>query len=332
MNKLLVLACFLVSISANAQTAPKVVFTGDQFTLAWQQTPQFTANQNWIGAGVQVPQEEGSGVVEAAFQANVINQHPAFVHIMTGTSDIWTIKDSTPLGVVWNQWQQSLVQMVDMAQKAGIKVILGTVVSDAGGPYGLPNATQLFNAWLAEYGLANNIPVVNYHDALCQCVGSTSPNDTFAPSLSVPLDLNNPSTYMTPNAAGYALISQMAQTAIATYSLKLKGGYLSNVQYFDEFNNGEPLQSQLNSVAEGQVLIFTPQAIWSDGVTRPIQNSNYNGSKGTWTSSDPSVMYISPEGYAYAYKAGSATISYKASDGTPFSPWVMAVETIYGVI
>jgi hypothetical protein len=55
MRKLCLLSCLLVYIVADAQVAtlPKVVFTGDNFTLAWQQTRQFTANPNWIGAGVQ---------------------------------------------------------------------------------------------------------------------------------------------------------------------------------------------------------------------------------------------------------------------------------------
>jgi hypothetical protein len=33
-----------------------------------------------------------------------------------------------------------------------------------------------------------------------------------------------------PSAAGFQLITQMAQTAIATYSLKIKSGYLSDLE------------------------------------------------------------------------------------------------------
>jgi hypothetical protein len=79
MRKLCLLSCLLLSIVAHAATPRKVVFTGDNFTLAWQQTSQFTANPNWIGAGVQPSSFQGSASVLAAFQANVINQHPAFV-------------------------------------------------------------------------------------------------------------------------------------------------------------------------------------------------------------------------------------------------------------
>ena len=40
----------------------------------------------------------GSATVEQDFQANVVNQHPAFVHILTGGSDIGTVRDAIPLG------------------------------------------------------------------------------------------------------------------------------------------------------------------------------------------------------------------------------------------
>jgi hypothetical protein len=85
MNKLFLLACVLLPLTGNAQTTPKVVFVGDDITAAWQGTSEFTANTNWIGKGI-LP---GSGYdpsleVLQDFQANVINQHPAFVHIMTG--------------------------------------------------------------------------------------------------------------------------------------------------------------------------------------------------------------------------------------------------------
>jgi hypothetical protein len=56
MNKVVCcLFAFLLSSAAHAQTNPKVVFVGAGFTYNWQQTPQFTANKNWIGAGIPTP-------------------------------------------------------------------------------------------------------------------------------------------------------------------------------------------------------------------------------------------------------------------------------------
>jgi hypothetical protein len=328
MNKLCLLACLLIPAALNAQTAPKVVFTGDDFTFNWQQTPQFTANQNWVGAGLDVCCIGGvTGLVEADFQANVINQHPAFVHIMTGAGNISDQHPSTPLGLVWHQYEESLIEMVQMAQKAGIKVILGNLPADTGSPFEDPQATQFFNAWLANYGLVNNIPVVNYHDALCQCVGSTSPNDTFVASLAVPpTPTSDPSAV--PNDAGYALVTQMAQIAIQTYGLTIKSGYLSNMVIRNTFG-GSPPESQVNTVSEGEILTFVPQAKWSDGVVRPMLNQDFNGLQGTWTSSNPAVMYVNQQGQAFPYSVGKANISFKSASGVVFSPWTMTVGLVY---
>jgi len=217
--------------------------------------------------------------------------------------------------------------MVGMAQKAKIKVILGNIPTDDTGIIEDPQGTQFFNAWLANYGLVNNIPVVNYHDALCQCVGSTSPNDTFAVSLSVqPPDPNQPSSVA--NDAGYALITQMAQIAIQTYGLTIKSGYLSNVVARNALSD-QPPESQVNDVYEGEILTFIPQAKWSDGVVRPMLNQDFDGLKGVWTSSNPAVMYINQQGQAFAYTAGKATITFKSASGINFSPWIMTVEEVY---
>jgi hypothetical protein len=316
--KLFSLACLVLVVSAHAQTAPKVVFTGDSFTFAWQNTPQFTANPNWIGAGVNVCcLSGGSNTVAADFQTNVINQHPAFVLITTGESDVTSIHDSTPLGVEWHVYEEAIMQMVDMAQQANIKVILGN--TPAQGYDG-----QFFNVWLGQYGLANHIPVVNYHDALCQCAGLA---DAYGSMYATP-EQNSPVPTLDPTDAGYTLITEMAQTAIATYGLTIKSGYLSNVLTTSAFI-GAPPSSQVNVVVEGEQVTFTPQAKWSDGVVRPMLNEDYNGLKGTWTSSNPFVMTVNQQGQAYAYGAGTATISFKSASGVVFSPWKMTVEEVY---
>ena len=46
---------------------------------------------------------------------------------MTGFGDLSTIKDSTPLGYVAQNWESNITAMVAMAQKANIKVILGNL-------------------------------------------------------------------------------------------------------------------------------------------------------------------------------------------------------------
>jgi hypothetical protein len=319
MKKLITIACLLLSAVTYAQTAPKVVFTGDQFTGYWQVTPFFEANANWIGAAVTPCCLGNSSAVAAAFQANVINQHPAFVVITTGESDIEAIHDATPLGVAWTVYEQSIVEMVDMAHNANIKVILGN--TPATGYY-----AQYFNVWLGQYAAASGLPVLNFHDALCQCAGLADSVSTSYATLSQ----DEPTPTLGPTRQGYALITQMAQTAIATYGLTIKSGWLNDVTITNAFpGNGPPALVPVNNVPQGTQVLFTPQATWSDGVNRPMLNDDYNGLRGgTWTSSNPFVMTINQQGQAYAYGPGTARISFKTANGIMFSPWDMTITAI----
>jgi hypothetical protein len=332
MNKLLLPACLLVSLVAHAQTTPKVVFVGEGFIPQWQATPQFTANKNWIGAGLgEIAPYNDSTTVLQDFQANVINQHPAFVHIMTGFGDIGEIKDSTPLPTVLQLWESDVTSMVAMAQKANIKVILGNLPASEA-PEIRMDGVRVMNAWLDQFGRVKNIPVVNYHDALCQCVNSTLAYDLYAPGYEV----QNAEFDFIPNTAGLALITQMAQTAIATYGMTIKSGYLSDVLIPDpnlDFTEGGTIPTiNVNTVVTGSLIHFTPQAKWSDGVVRPMQSQNFDGMQGIWSSSNPAVMYVDQQGQALSYGPGKATISFKSASGVAFSPWgmtVYAADTYY---
>jgi hypothetical protein len=313
MNKLCLLSCLALAVSASAQTAPKVVFTGDTFMYNWQQSVAFKANKNWIGAALN---SFGSTFFESTYVAadfqTVLNQHPDFVFIETGSSDVFWQIDSTPLGAEWPDAARSIVQMVNMAQKAGVKVILGNIP--------IPGFTgDYFNSWLQTYTQTVNIPIVNLEYWLQNgCSGVSPCADTLAtvtePALFAPTD------------AGYQFITQLAQTAIATYSLKIKGGYLANVT--TNPTNFQPRQPQVNTVATGASVQFTPQATWTDGVTRPMQNTPSGGTLGTWWSTNPGVMSVNQQGLAYAYNPGTAQIWFKSASGNTFSPWTMNIGPV----
>ena len=123
------------------------------------------------------------------------------------------------------------------------------------------------------------------------------------------------------------LMTQMAQTAIATYGLSRRGGYLSNVILPDANVQYPETPTQVNNVMVGRQLVFTAQARWNDGVVRPMLNFDYDGMDGIWTSSNPAVMYISQQGQAMALGAGTAIISFRSASSIPFSPWSMTVVT-----
>jgi hypothetical protein len=327
----LALSLSVFSITVNAQTLPKVVFTGDQFTYSWQQSASFQANKNWIGAGVPgIPHGPGGGFsagVLNEFQTNVINQHPAFVFIETGASDLADQSDAGPYGLGWEVSAHPLISMVQMAQKAGIKVILGNIVI-AG------FQSDHYNLWLQAYTQAENIPLVNLQYML---EGTNSPNGPLGGCLpctsenaALLASTGGPTPMFVPTEAGSQILTQMAQTAIATYGLTIKAGYLSNVQAVDGLNDDEPpFVPSVNTVSIGAGVQFTPQATWSDGVTRPMTNIPYGGVIGTWWSSNAKVITINQQGFAYAYTPGTANIWFQSASGHTFSPWTMTILAPY---
>jgi hypothetical protein len=359
-----------LSAFANAQTAPnyhrlqappnkpKVVFVGDYVNYQWASA--FAANPNWINQGNPDPlylgsSNETSGAVLASFQANVVSLHPAVVHLLIGLPDAVTSHDPTYSSTVPG-FLADLTSIVKEAKAANIQVVLGLEPN-------LPNLnantlTQI-NAAIVSFGAVNKIPVINYADALCACVNSTTGSasledvngneinaysvayDNFqqygggpliGPALpgsfaaypdQVPWDDD---FIVTP--AGYNLMTQMAESAINTMNLKLVGGWLSDVEAPDEntstYEPAIPI-TNVNTVWPPSIVKFTPIGLYSDGSQHPILNS-FQGSSGTWTSSNPLVMTVNQLGVAWALSQGTTIIRYTSPNGIAFSEWVMYVK------
>ena len=334
------LALFLSAFfSGSAATAPKVVFIGDEITYGW--TSAFAANSNWINKGYPSLYPFGgdpasSGGVLARFQSDVVSLHPAIVHIMIGAADASVVYDSDyQFYIPW--FLANLDAMVKEAKAANIKVVLGMEAQN----FEFAGNLEPINAVIAAYGAANNIPVVNYGDALCGCIGSINPGGVgygnwsgAGPNLVQPPPFLVPTapgdTTFIPSAAGYALMTQMAENAIAALSLTIKSGYLQNVQQ-DNANEGtEGLTANVNTVGPNSVIQFTPQGLYSDGIVRPLLNSTFAGSSGTWASSNPLVMYVNQKGLAWALTPGTAAITYTSPTGVRFNEWVMYVSQPFG--
>jgi lysophospholipase L1-like esterase len=199
---------------------PKVVFIGDDTTLNW-----FPQTELWINKGVA---GDTSGKMLARFQADVIDLHPDIVHIMLGTYDIssptpWQLACGADSGSIATC--ANLDAMVAMAQAAKIKVIIATPTPWGSGPLATQLATQ---AGTVPYGNEKylcqslryrpqfnpqyaGVPLVDYNQVLS---GSSSGDAPFLPNLT--------DNRIDPNAAGYALMTPLAETAIA--SLKVGGG------------------------------------------------------------------------------------------------------------
>jgi hypothetical protein len=345
MYKLCLLACLVLSVAAIAQPAPKyarvsppapkVVFLGDWITYNW--ASGFAANTNWVNRGSPGVAYFGvnstSADVLASFQGDVVSLHPAMVHILIGQGDAAEIKDSN-YQLVIPQFLINLHAVVQEAKAANIKVILGIEPATLGG-------NVQINAVIASYGAENNIPVINYGDALCGCVGSVTPipnsdigDDSYrqyggGPYIAPPATrLPFPDDYpLVVTPAGYALMTQMAKTTIATMNLTLKSGWLQNVEQLNanEDNVSGPPPTSVNTVRPGAVVQFTPVGYFSDGSRHPFLNTNFQGASGTWTSSNPVVMYVNQDGLTWANSPGTAIIRYTAPSGISFSEWIMTV-------
>jgi hypothetical protein len=312
---------------------PKVVFIGDTYTAGWP----FPAGSNWINEGVTGIMQGGltSGGALAEFQSVVVSRHPAIVHIMVGANDAM-IADNALYGGTTPVYMANITAMVKEAKAANIKVILGNIASTSVPAYS-NLAAEVMNAALDGYGAANGIQVINYSDALCGCQGSvggtgigtgyvTGGFDGSLQGTPLVAPPSNPSLEVgeVPTAAGYALMTQMAQRAIANLTATLKSGYLQDMTLVTP-DNPYPYANQ-NSVGTGQILQFTLVGQYSDGSTHPQLNSSFAGSSGTWASSNPQAMYVSQTGQAIALTPGTAIIKYTSPGGVQFSEWVMYIS------
>ena len=257
---------------------------------------------------------------------------------MMGADDATTTDDATYQSAI-PQFLSNLDAMVKEAKAANIQVILG--IEPPAFSYNPPLLNSL-SAVIANYGAADGIPVINFGDALCVCVGSVSASTlNLVPSTSSfgypaagngPLIIPSPypalidGSYFVPSTAGYSVMTQMAETAVSTLNLTLKSGWLSDVEQQDPNLGVNAPTPNVNTVYPHAVLQFTPIGKYSDGSDQPLVNSNYQGATGSWTSSNPLVMSVSQTGLASALSPGTAAIQYYAPDGVKFSRWVMYVS------
>jgi hypothetical protein len=302
---------------AGAQKAPaqKVVFIGDWTTRNWGQPANsslFQGNPKWINKGATGP--ETSDTTLARFQSDVVSQRPAIVHILIGAGDIARADDANR-GILIENFQANLMAMVAEAGHANIKVILATIppqlVSNSTSPPVMyevfePTLIQSMNAWIETYGAQNHIPVINYHDMLCACVGSSNPS----PTGEYPLMASNGAT---PSPSGFAVMSPIAQFAVDTFNLTMTSGFV------------QALHKQ-PSILEGNTLAFTAYGVFSDGIPRALLNTDFGGLIGTWQSSDPTILYVGFNGVGAGLARGEVTVGFTAPNGIVFTPAAVTVN------
>lgn len=160
-----VLLCLLPGL---ASANPLVVFFGDSITSNWgtYRGSFFSAN-NFLCKGVS---GETTGSMLKRYASDVIDQHPQAVVILAGTNDI-AQKDG--VHVTAEQISSNIFLMAKMAQGAGIKVVLCSLLPSSG--YGL---IPTLNTIIEEWAVNNNCEYVDYYSMFVQADGSLDPKFT----------------------------------------------------------------------------------------------------------------------------------------------------------
>lgn len=143
-----------------APTKARVVFMGDSITEGW--SGAFFKGDR-INRGIS---GQTTAQMLGRFYADVIDLHPAVVHILAGTNDVAGNTGPMNLAMVEN----NIKAMVDLAQDHKIRVVLGTVLPAKRFPWRasvdpVPSIAAL-NAWIRSYARERKIGLIDYFRAL----------------------------------------------------------------------------------------------------------------------------------------------------------------------
>ena len=189
--------------SANATLAPmekgRVVFFGDSITDAWTANGgTFFPGKPYVNRGIS---GQTTPQMLVRFRQDVIDLHPAAVVILAGTNDIAGNTGPSTLEMI----EDNLTSMAELAHANGIHVILASVLPAADYPWrkGLEPAPKIkaLNQWIADYCAQKKFTYLDYYTAMA------GPDGGMKPGISI--------DGVHPNAAGYAIMEPLAETAIA---------------------------------------------------------------------------------------------------------------------
>ena len=186
----------------NAQLPPtstrRVVFLGDSITEAWKELVPGFFNSDKLDRGIGGQTTEQMLV---RFRADVLDLHPAVLHLMAGTNDIAGNRGPTSIA----QIEANLQSMVEQARAAHIHVVLATIPPAAAFGWStvvqVPQTIATLNRWIEEYARRERLTYVDYHSVLADAKGALRAEYT--------------EDGVHPNAAGYAAMAPLADLAIA---------------------------------------------------------------------------------------------------------------------
>ena len=178
-------------------TAHRVVFMGDSITQAWIDADPGFFTGDVIDRGIS---GQTTPQMLVRFRQDVIDLHPAVVHILAGTNDIAGNTGPTTLQDIENNIQS----MVELAQAHHIHVILATLTPAAKYPW-RPSVQSVesiraLNDWIKSYAKQNGLTCVDYF----------TPLDDGHSGFIAKLTIDG----VHPNAQGYAVMDKLAREAI----------------------------------------------------------------------------------------------------------------------
>jgi len=178
-------------------TSHRVVFLGDSITEAWAVNEPGFFTDDVLDRGIS---GQTTAQMLVRLRADVLDLHPAVVHIMAGTNDIAGNTGPTSLADI----QGNIASMVEQARAHGARVILASIPPAAKIPWRpevrtLPSVVAM-NDWLRGYAAREHLVYVDYYGVLNDGLGAFKTE--LAPD------------GVHPNAAGYAVMRPLAAAAI----------------------------------------------------------------------------------------------------------------------
>ncbi len=177
----------------------RVVFLGDQITEQWgADQGGFFPGKPYLNRGIK---GQTTPQMLVRFRQDVISLKPKGVVILAGTNDLAGYTGPSTEGMM----AENFMSMVELAKVNGIRVVLASVtpVCDC-----FKNQTALrpqgkiigLNGWIKDYAARSGSVYLDYYAALAD--GRNFKKDLTSDGL-------------LPNAAGYAVMAQLAEKAIA---------------------------------------------------------------------------------------------------------------------
>jgi hypothetical protein len=327
----LLLSAFFFSTTAAAAPAPKVAFVGDWLTDSWSAT----FPSNWID--VDTP----GGFANSQTMAAAIALKPSLIHIMIGSE---YTDDDASYNLATAELEEALVSAITQAQAAGIPVLVGLEPLECTSSFAVQQMDLIAYGVATKYG----VPIINYSGAFSNAqtgwngvaYGSGSYGGVAAAFAGSSVGLFTPTRTATslniysanqPTAAGYAIMTMMAQTAFDTLNAQPKSLYLQDILQQGNECLGCGDIPNVNTVSPGNTAQFYTVISYTNGVTGVGFNTNFlTSTNGTWTSSNPSVGIVNQYGQFWAINQGQTTVKFTLPNGV-WNEWIMYVgPTIEG--